>query len=645
MFRRTSSSSNIPVVKGDYRARSKSVVRVSTKDDGNKKARASSMDRTLNPLTKRSMSSSNLKRPSVTPSVSYKRSTTGLTPTLGSGFKRSNSNLTTPRSRSKSPFKIGSERSVNDKKWVSEQFAKVRAFLQEHPKCPEHIPNNLKPTTINSFVTAFNLLFKEIDPRFEINTTNYKDIVLNTLKIYQFPGTISLSLLKTVNTMHAWPQVISIFAWLVDLITYINQTSTFVSPDLEQDLKYQKIECITNYIFERYQLYNKDEDEKIADRAVGQQLSKILNIDEEEHKRVQEEVAKLSQLKEQRLGQIEEQKHKNEMLEKEIARLREETESFYRDKEQREEMIHDSINLLKERKEKLVALIKAKRENVESLKKKINTQPCTIREKKRILEHIEEMKHTIDLKKEKLKTQKAIETEYHSQLKEAKTKVINEVYRLNHSLMKLTVIEPKLKVLSLNENSDFLSNEFQEDVENLPEKIKSLENTINDEIKSKKTAISEMKSQIASVEAQIVSDKQKLQGLIEKEASLKDQIQLLEQHFEKIEKQRSEEKTLFEQKMRRFDEDAPPLDELKRDVDELKKIKKEKEETLEKHKYEALVFFAKVEEEVSSYVEKMNNVRTKVLDKLTGSLEQTIKVQQEIIDDMLKLEEIRETEE
>jgi SMC interacting uncharacterized protein involved in chromosome segregation len=102
------------------------------------------------------------------------------------------------RSKSKSPFKFGSakaERYVNDKKWVSAQYQKVHIYLQDHPTCPENIPDIIKPPTINTFVYVINLLLKEIDPRVEINTTNYKDIVLNTLKKLHYPGNISNSLL------------------------------------------------------------------------------------------------------------------------------------------------------------------------------------------------------------------------------------------------------------------------------------------------------------------------------------------------------------------------------------------------------------------------------------------------------------------
>jgi hypothetical protein len=134
------------------------------------------------------------------------------------------------RSKSKSPFKLGSakaERYVNDKKWVSAQYQKVskkfeisvilyfflqvHIYLQDHPTCPENIPDIIKPPTINTFVYVINLLLKEIDPRVEINTTNYKDIVLNTLKKLHYPGNISNSLLKTGEKIKCIEKTILIY--------------------------------------------------------------------------------------------------------------------------------------------------------------------------------------------------------------------------------------------------------------------------------------------------------------------------------------------------------------------------------------------------------------------------------------------------
>lgn len=128
------------------------------------------------------------------------------------------------------------------------------------------------------------------------------------------------------------------------------------------------------------------------------------------------------------------------MLRKHITKLQNECESYDEDKEQRKQNLDYTLGDLKTRKEKLgilflqllikkfinvflVKLIQTKRKNIETLETKIECQPCTVEEKRRILKHIDELKHTIDLKKEKLKNQKLIKTNCDSRLVEAKKKV------------------------------------------------------------------------------------------------------------------------------------------------------------------------------------------------------------------------------
>lgn len=61
---------------------------------------------------------------------------------------------------------------------------------------------DLKPPTLSSFAYVVNHLMKEIDPRVEITESNYKDIVFNMLKSLRYPGSISMSLLKTGKLLY-----------------------------------------------------------------------------------------------------------------------------------------------------------------------------------------------------------------------------------------------------------------------------------------------------------------------------------------------------------------------------------------------------------------------------------------------------------
>lgn len=117
----------------------------------------------------------------------------------------------------------------------------IRQFVQE--KDPEI--DSLNPPTLNSFIKVMNLLFEALDSRsVPITKENYKEKIILELKFYNYPVVVSQSFLKTgkiidniftlftyivhfffflflVNTKHNWPQVLSIWSWLIQLIKFV----------------------------------------------------------------------------------------------------------------------------------------------------------------------------------------------------------------------------------------------------------------------------------------------------------------------------------------------------------------------------------------------------------------------------------------
>lgn len=89
-------------------------------------------------------------------------------------------------------------RPVNDKKWQSDQFVKVRSFFADYPE----ILSNIKPFTIQSFVDAINVLFVCIDERIRVTVTTYKEQVPSLMKHLGYPATIALSLMKCGKTRY-----------------------------------------------------------------------------------------------------------------------------------------------------------------------------------------------------------------------------------------------------------------------------------------------------------------------------------------------------------------------------------------------------------------------------------------------------------
>lgn len=95
-------------------------------------------------------------------------------------------------------------------------------FRQYYPSSSVLNKNNssLKPITLNSVVTATELLFQnlEITTKPPLTQANYMDELPKYAKKLHYPGTMSKSWLKTANTPHSYPHVLGWISWLVEIV-------------------------------------------------------------------------------------------------------------------------------------------------------------------------------------------------------------------------------------------------------------------------------------------------------------------------------------------------------------------------------------------------------------------------------------------
>lgn len=55
----------------------------------------------------------------------------------------------------------------------------------------------LRPPNLQTFVMTINILLKEFDNRINITMQNYKEEVPILLKLFNYPGNITVSMMKT----------------------------------------------------------------------------------------------------------------------------------------------------------------------------------------------------------------------------------------------------------------------------------------------------------------------------------------------------------------------------------------------------------------------------------------------------------------
>ena len=108
-------------------------------------------------------------------------------------------------------------RPIRDKAWQQSATASLIAFLAQagypHPVSKK----NLVAPSQKDFINMFTFLYGLLDPNFEWKGRFDDDFTL-VLKGLRYPFEISKSQLQSVGSMHAWPSLLAVLTWLVELI-------------------------------------------------------------------------------------------------------------------------------------------------------------------------------------------------------------------------------------------------------------------------------------------------------------------------------------------------------------------------------------------------------------------------------------------
>ncbi|KAM3958872.1 kinetochore protein Ndc80 [Aphomia sociella] len=79
----------------------------------------------------------------------------------------------------------------------------------------------IRPLTIARFVDVTGALLAAVIRDTKLNNDNYVTKLPHVSKRLLYPGAVSKSWLKTVNTLHAFPHALALIAYLLDLVTHI----------------------------------------------------------------------------------------------------------------------------------------------------------------------------------------------------------------------------------------------------------------------------------------------------------------------------------------------------------------------------------------------------------------------------------------
>ena len=183
--------------------------------------------------------------------------------------------------------KVKDPRPIKDKRWQTMMVQKLVQFLvQSGYPFPISVKTFSSPSS-KDFQQVFKFLFGMIDPYYQFDSKFEEQVpvLLKGLR-YPFADQINKSNLFTVGSLHAWPTLLAMLIWLVELVMILNDDTCEIMTEQ------QKAELtFFEYLEKAYLLWMAGHNDF---EIIDQELFKSFDV---KHQAVQQELNDLSETK------------------------------------------------------------------------------------------------------------------------------------------------------------------------------------------------------------------------------------------------------------------------------------------------------------------------------------------------------------
>ncbi|KAF7280389.1 hypothetical protein GWI33_006120 [Rhynchophorus ferrugineus] len=466
--------------------------------------------------------------------------TTPATPSFSTGVRRYGSSSCFGKrpsfTRSKSPTSVPIQKLVNDKKWVSEQYSKVQMFIRTSGLFNPELATMIRPPTINTFIELMSILFGQLITIGPINSQNYTEVVLTKLKMLRYPGSITMSSIKSANTMHGWPQFICMVSWLIDRVNLSSSVVVNCDEEMQKISDYQNV--LWDFFINRYNIFSDGEHEDLVSQAncnLLNSIAKLSEIDLEAVDKYKSHYEALNMEVNNLQTQIEEYSVENNKIEQSNAEKTQVIQKFQDNKGKREQEVDEELQHIKKSINKRFEKRDNLNESIKKLKQDIATQSCKIQEKANMLKEIEELTRILTRKENKLAEYRSIKDDLDRDLRAIVVEIESRVDAWNVALTKTFLSE--MKNLHLREKG-FHSGDFLQEVDDRLKEKEHVEKQLLAELKDIKVEIEKIQHDKIILNSDIKEFRDKKKELEELEKNIQAEKEIIQNSLLKTEAMR-----------------------------------------------------------------------------------------------------------
>lgn len=216
--------------------------------------------------------------------------------------------------------KIKDPRPLNDKAFIQQCIRQLCEFLTENGYAYSVSMKSLQAPSIKDFLKIFSFLYGFLYPSYELPDTKFEEEVPRIFKDLGYPFALSKSSMYTVGAPHTWPHIVAALVWLIDCIKLYNamkESSPVFDEGLpwgeetEDGIMHNKLFLdYTIKCYESFMTGADSYDEMTAE--LHSKLKDLYNVDASKleslaakNKALNEQIARLEQVKEKEPNRLE----------------------------------------------------------------------------------------------------------------------------------------------------------------------------------------------------------------------------------------------------------------------------------------------------------------------------------------------------
>lgn len=188
-------------------------------------------------------------------------------------------------------------RPLTDKRYIEQSVDEVCAFLLERGYEHQITPKQLKSPTTKDFQNVFAFLVSQISHFTWTTGKRLDEEVTSTLKMLNYPFSVSKSALSAVGSSHTWPSLLGVLTWIMGMVK-TGETSFANSENDGRTKADERTLLFNDQVAEDYVMWLEGGDN------IEEQETKVVTMFEERSAKMKLEIEQMTGSLREREGQL-----------------------------------------------------------------------------------------------------------------------------------------------------------------------------------------------------------------------------------------------------------------------------------------------------------------------------------------------------